>query len=137
MKRRGEDIPTVGQEPAPAPPKTILLVSDRDDYRIALKWFLTVSGYVVDSVRSAEEAMAVFQPVIHDIVLTDNSMHGMTGEELALVVKLRSPSTPVVMYAGKLPSDDTCLDLILDNTTHMVALKVGMDRLLAAHEAPV
>jgi len=106
------------------------LVYDRDASRHALKWFLTISGYVVDSVCNGEEAIAVFNPVIHDMVVTDNAMAGMTGVELAHIIKLRSPATPVVMYAGEPPSDDSCLDLVIERATHMLALKVEMDRIL-------
>lgn len=113
------------------PLKTVLLVYEKDEVRIALKWFLASSGYVVDSVRNAEEAVAVFDPVIHDMVVTDNSMPGMTGAEMAHIVKLRSPATPVVMYSGTPPSDDSCLDLVIDRSTHMVVLKAGIDRILA------
>src|ERR1700677_2823673 len=111
---------------ASPPLKTVLLVYDRDDSRIVLKWFLSSSGYVVDSVRNAEEAVAVFDPVIHDMVVTDNSMAGMTGVEMAHVIKLRSPKTPVVMYTSKPPLDWSCLDLVLERSTHMLALKLGM-----------
>jgi CheY-like chemotaxis protein len=116
---------------ASLPLKTILLVCNRDDSRIALKWFLTDSGYVIDCVRNTEEAMAVFHPVIHDLVVTEDSMAGMTGAELAQIIKLRSPNTPVVMYAGKPPSDSSCLDLVIKRSAHMLILKVGIDMILA------
>ena len=131
MKNRCEPASLAEKLPS-VPPKTILLVCDRDDSRIALRWFLSVSGYVVDSVRSAEEAIAVFHPEIHDLVVTDNAMNGMSGVEMAHIVKLRSPSTPVVMYAIEPPSDSSCLDLVVERSTHMVVLKAGMDRLLSA-----
>ena len=83
---------------------------------MALKWFLTNSGYVVDCVRNAEEAIAVFHPVIHDLVVTENAMPGMTGAEMARIIKLRSPATPVVMYAGKPPVDCSCVDLIINGS---------------------
>jgi CheY-like chemotaxis protein len=132
MKHRGEPLP-LGEKLASLPAKTILLVCDRDDSRIALKWFLTMYGYVVDSVRSAEEAIAVFRPMTHDMVVTDNLMPGITGVEMAHIVKLRSPATPVVMYAGDPPADCSCLDLVIERSTHMVVLKAGMDRIFAAH----
>ena len=113
--------------------KTILLVHARDDSRIVLKWFLTNSGYVVDSVRNAEEAIAVFDPVIHDMVVTDNAMARMTGAEMAHIIKLRSPTTPVVMYARQPPSDSSCLDLVVERSTHMLVLKAGMDRIFAGY----
>ena|SRR5271154_279509 len=131
MKRRCEPLNRV-EKSASLPSKTILLVCDRDDSRIALKWFLTISGYVVDAVRSAQEAISVFDSLNHDMVVTYSPIPGMTGVEMAHIIKLRSPSTPVVMYAGEPPSDCSCLDLVIERSTHMVVLKAGMDRLFAA-----
>ncbi|MCX6926540.1 MAG: response regulator [Verrucomicrobia bacterium] len=93
----------------PAPLKTILLVDDGDDLRVTTKWFLTHFGYVVDAARNVEEALALFNPAIHDLVVTDNSMPGMTGTEMAHVIKLRSPTTPILMYTGNPPDDQSCL----------------------------
>ena len=112
-------------------PRTILLVDDGDDLRVTTKWFLSNFGFVVESARSAEEALALFDPKTHDVIVTDNSMSGMTGEEMAHIVKLRSPSTPVLMYTGRPPEDRSCLDLVIQKPAHMLALKEGVDRLLA------
>jgi len=83
--------------------KTVLLADDGDTSRVTTKWFLNNFGYSVDCARSAEEALALFDPKIHDIVVTDNLMPGMTGAEMAHIIKLRSPRTPVLMYTGKPP----------------------------------
>ena len=112
------------------PLKTVLLVDDGDDSRVTTKWFLSNFGYAVDSVRSAEEALALFDPKIHDVVVTDNSMPGMSGAEMAHVIKLRSPGTPVLMYTGMPPQDQSCLDLVIQRPTHMLALKEAVDKLL-------
>jgi CheY-like chemotaxis protein len=112
--------------------KTILLVDDADDCRVTTKWFLSNFGYSVDSVRSAEEALVLFNPEIHDVIVTDNSMPGMTGAEMAHIIKLRSPSTPVLMYTGLPPNDRSCVDLVVQRPTHLLALKEGLERLLAA-----
>ena len=112
--------------------KTVLLVDDGDDSRVTTKWFLANFGFAVDSVRSAEEALALFDPKLHDVVVTDNSMPGMTGAEMAHVIKLRSPSTPVLMYTGLAPVDQTCVDLVIQRPTHMLSLKDAVDKLLEA-----
>jgi len=112
--------------------KTVLLVDDADDCRVTTKWFLSNFGYSVDSVRSAEEALVLFNPEIHDVIVTDNSMPGMTGAEMAHIIKLRSPSTPVLMYTGLPPNDRSCVDLVVQRPTHLLALKEGLERLLAA-----
>ena len=112
-------------------PRTILLVDDADEFRVATKWFLSNFGFAVESARSAEEALALFNPKTHDVVVTDNSMSGMSGAEMAHVIKLRSPSTPVLMYTGLAPDDRSCVDLVIQRPAHMLALKEGVDKLLA------
>lgn len=118
--------------------KTILLVDDNDDLRLLTKWFLGSFGYVVDSVRTAEEALAVFDPKTHDMVLTDNTMPGMSGAEMAHVIKLRSRQTPVLMYTSSPPPNPAGVDLVLQRPTHMLVLKDSVEQLLsqAALHAP-
>ena len=111
--------------------KTILLVDDGDECRVTTKWFLMNFGYAVDAARAAEEALALFNPAIHDLVVTDNSMPGMTGAEMAHVIKLRAPSTPVLMYSGNPPDDRSCLDLVVQRPTHLLTLRDAVERLLA------
>jgi len=126
-------MPEPQRSPEGQPPshvKTILLVDDLDECRVTTKWFLNNFGYTVESVRSAEEALALFNPTTHDVVVTDNSMPGMSGVEMAHIIKLRSPATPVVMYSGHLPEDKSCLDLVIQRPTHLLTLKEAIDRLL-------
>jgi len=121
-------------KPAPSATRTILLVDDADDCRITTKWFLANFGYAVDAVRTAHEALDLFDPGIHDLVVTDNAMPGMTGGEMAHLIKLRSPSTPVLMYSGNPPEDRSCLDLVVQRPTHLLALKDAVDTLLRKTE---
>jgi DNA-binding response OmpR family regulator len=116
----------------PAPVKTILLVDDNDDLRLLTKWFLSNFGYAVDSVRTAEEALAVFDAKTHDLVVTDNSMPGMSGAEMAHVVKMRSPVTPVLMYTAAPPPDCTGVDMVIQRPVHMLVLKESVERLLSS-----
>ena len=123
-------------DPTPSHVKTVLLVDDVDESRIVAKWFLSYFGYVVDSVRSAEEALGVFDPKVHDAVLTDNSIPGMTGVEMAHILKLRSPSTPVIMHTGSPPEDRSCLDFVVQKPVHLLEIKEALDKLLAEVPPP-
>jgi CheY-like chemotaxis protein len=116
--------------PLPISSRTILLVDDQDGNRIMTKWFLNHFGYTVESARSAEEALGMFDPRVHDLVITDNSMPGMTGAEMSHVIKLRSSGTPVVMLTGAAPSDESCLDLVLIRPMHLMRLKEALDGIL-------
>lgn len=133
--RQGQGIGDANGAPEKLPsqssPKTILLVDDQDECRIAAKWFLTNFGYIVVTARSAEEALAMFLPETYDVVVTDNAMAGLSGAEMAHIIKLRSPTTPVIMYTGQPPADTACLDVVIQRPTHLLVLKEAIDGALA------
>jgi CheY-like chemotaxis protein len=111
--------------------KTMLLVDDNDDVRVLAKWFFDSLGYIVDTARSAEEALARFDPKTHDLILTDNSMPKMSGAELSHVIKMRSPSTRVVMFTANPPQDRSCIDALVQKPAGLLDVKDAMDKLLA------
>jgi CheY-like chemotaxis protein len=112
--------------------KTVLLVDDNVDTCLLTKMFLNNFGYEVDSANSADEALAQFNPSLHSLVLTDNSMPGMSGGEMAHLIKLRSPSTPVVMCSGNPPNDCSSIDVVIKKPTYLLAIKDVLDKLLAS-----
>lgn len=113
-------------------PRTILLVDDDLDTRLLTKMFLNNFGYEVETANSAGEALSRFSPVLHDLVLTDNSMPGMTGGELAQIIKQKSPATPVVMCSGNPPNDCSAIDVVIKKPTYLLAIKDAIDKLLSA-----
>ena len=116
----------------PAPLRTVLLVDDHSASRLTTKLFLANFGYAVVTARSGEEALAVFDPKLHDVVVTDNSMPGISGLEMAHILKLRSPATPIIMYTGLAPEDRSCLDIVIERPAHLLSLKDAVNRLVAA-----
>ena len=120
--------------PPSAPVKTILLVDDGRATRLMTKWFLDYVGYIVHAFSNPEEALAQFDPKVHDLVLTDNSMAPMTGAEMAHIIKMRSPATPVLMYTGAPPRDQSCLDAVVQRPIPLPNLKDAIDKLLAARQ---
>ena len=114
---------------------TILLVDDNDASRVAIRWFLNNFGFEVASARTAEEALALFDTRTHDLIITGNSMPVMSGSELAHIIKLRSPCTPVIMFSGALPADHSCLDRLIQKPAHLLLLKEAADELLGARDS--
>lgn len=112
-------------------PMTILLVDDTAATRSITKLFLNTFGYVVHPFPNAEDALASFDPRLHDVVVTDNTMPGMTGMELAHIVKMRSPATPVVMYTGNRPANCSGLDTVIEKPAPLTVLKEVVDKLFA------
>jgi len=110
--------------------KTILLVDERDKDRIITKWFLGDFGFVVDSTRTAQDALALFGTKNHALVITENFLAGITGPEMAHIIKLRSPTTPVILCSAQLPENRTCLDSVIQKPVHLMTLKETVERIL-------
>jgi CheY-like chemotaxis protein len=86
----------------------------------------------VDLTRCAEEALALFDPTLHDVVVTADAMPGITGAELAHIIKLRSPRTPVVLVAdGRAPADRPWLDAVLEKGGEVWGLTGVLQQLAA------
>jgi CheY-like chemotaxis protein len=82
--------------------ETILLAEDEDIIRLMLVEILTLQGYtVLDAARGAG-ALALAEkagkPI--DLLVTDMTMPGMTGWELAKSLRQPRPSLPVLFISG-------------------------------------
>ena len=108
--------PTTHVNDAPSRQLRILVVDDEEFIRAAIKLCLKSDGHSVEEASSGEEALTIFQQGPFDLVLTDQSMTGITGAELALAIKQQARSCPVVMvtaYALILPPTLPGVDVIL------------------------
>ena len=83
--------------------RTILLVDDQPAAREAIQLLLGSDGYKVDAVGSGPEALELAERHSYDLVITDNSMPEMSGEELANAMKERHPALQVLMFSGYPP----------------------------------
>jgi CheY-like chemotaxis protein len=80
---------------------TVLLVDDEDLVRLSTADMLIELGYSVVEAASAEEALRLLnRGLIPDIVVTDHLMPGMTGTELARLLRSDRPSTKVLIVSG-------------------------------------
>jgi len=80
--------------------KSILVVDDEPDMRIALTHALSRSGYSVATASSGFEALEKFQRETFRIVITDIKMSKMSGLEVLQEVKKVSPQIPVIMITA-------------------------------------
>jgi CheY-like chemotaxis protein len=88
---------------------TLLVVDDEPSVRSLTARYLRNAGHEVAEARDGREAWAWLRRVEWDVdvVLTDVVMPGLTGTELAALVRERCPDLPVVLMSGF--SDDDLL----------------------------
>lgn len=90
-------------EPVPVPNtgiRRILVVDDQDIIRELIQQQLAEDGHQVQTAGSGHEALEKMAGSEFDLIVTDQSMPGMTGEELAVVAKERRPGTSVILLTG-------------------------------------
>ena len=94
-------MPAINDSPPPTS-HSILLVDDNAHGLAARRRVLADSGYDVQTVSSAEEALQLIdeQKRFYHIVVTDFRMVGMDGIELIARVKALSPATKTVLLSG-------------------------------------
>jgi signal transduction histidine kinase len=97
---------------APAAVGRVLLVDDEELVRATTSDMLTELGYAVVQAGSAEDALRLLDssPAV-DLLVTDHLMPGMTGTELAQVVRSRRPEMPVLLVSGYAESAGIAADL--------------------------
>jgi PAS domain S-box-containing protein len=91
---------------------TALLVEDEDVVRMSTADMLAELGYKIAEASSAEEALSLLTRGLRvDVLVTDHLMPGMTGVDLARVVRDRSPETPVLIISGFAETEGIAPDL--------------------------
>ena len=78
----------------------ILVIDDDEDCRLLTKRRLALDGDLVEVVESGEAALDKLKEGSFDLVITDRTMPGMSGDELAKAVKKKFPNVPVIMLTG-------------------------------------
>ena len=82
------------------PPRHILVVDDEPLVCDAVKMMLDFDGHVVETARSAKDALAMLDMAKYDLVITDFEMPIMKGDELAAAIKARDPKQPVILITA-------------------------------------
>lgn len=78
----------------------ILLVDDDPQIAGILARYLQTEGHRVDSVYSGADGLRRSRNRSYDVVISDSSMLGMSGVELATAIKEQNPEMPVVLATG-------------------------------------
>ena len=80
----------------------LLIVDDNGPYLEMMTDLLTDLGYQVTATLKSVEALKMIQknPDHFDCLITDYTMPGMTGSQLAQKVLKEAPNLPIIMYTG-------------------------------------
>jgi CheY-like chemotaxis protein len=92
--------------------RRILVVDDEPYVCEAIKMVLEMDGHNVVAASNGAEALEIFRAQPFDLLITDYSMPGMKGDELAAAAKVHNPALPIIMisaYVEKLTGEGTPL----------------------------
>jgi two-component system, OmpR family, KDP operon response regulator KdpE len=91
---------------SPVHPASILIVDDDALLRKALRTSLRPSGFAVEEARSGDEALAMVERRLFDLVLLDINMPGISGIEACRRVRAISPRIGIIMITVRDSDDD-------------------------------
>jgi signal transduction histidine kinase/ActR/RegA family two-component response regulator len=83
-----------------AGPLRVLIADDQPLLCEILADYLKNDCHSVVAANDGYEALERFDPNEFDVVITDQAMPKMTGDQLACAIKERSPATPVILLTG-------------------------------------
>lgn len=101
IARQNDDLNPTGKE-------RILFVDDEEPLAILGKEMLKTLGYSVTSVTESRKALNIFlaDPSSFDLVITDLTMTGLTGVDLATQVKSVRSDIPIILCTGYCTGED-------------------------------
>jgi DNA-binding response OmpR family regulator len=84
----------------------VLIIDDDPQIRDIFAQFVEMLGHEADVAVDGREGLALFDPLVHQAVITDFIMPGLTGLQVAEAIRARSCTTPIVMISGSAAPQD-------------------------------
>jgi signal transduction histidine kinase/CheY-like chemotaxis protein len=124
-----------GRPLVPDGPLRILVVDDEPLVSLGLVDLLEGEGHAVIEASSAKEAIDRLSEENFDVVVTDHTMPGMTGSELARVIRTRWPGVGIVLSSGHvdLPGADIARLPRLDKPYRIDQVRRAVDQAICRH----
>jgi PAS domain S-box-containing protein len=90
----------LADEVGPVGPLRILLVEDLAPLRELYRLALVEAGHRVVVARNGREGLEEFLRDGYDVVITDQAMAELSGDQLAGAIRQRAPATPIILLTG-------------------------------------
>jgi len=88
------------------PPRRILLVDDDRDVRQLNAGVLVRAGYRVDTAEDGAAGWRALNANRYDLLITDNTMPGVTGLELIKKLRSEDMTLSVILASGTAPTEE-------------------------------
>jgi signal transduction histidine kinase len=118
----------------------VLVVDDEPLVQQVTAAYLAVDGHAVVTAGSGAEALGKLAAAPFDLVITDQAMPGMSGEQLAAQIKERAPGLPVILltgFASLMEAEGGArgpIDLILGKPVALAALREAVAKVMAGRQ---
>ncbi|MFQ5883294.1 MAG: GAF domain-containing protein [Candidatus Methylomirabilales bacterium] len=121
----------------PAQRLRVLVVEDELPVRELVVAYLTEDGHAVETAPNGREGLEKFMAGWFDVVVTDQGMPEMAGDQLAATIKQLAPGKPVILLtgfgdlmiaSGEMPAG---VDIILSKPVTLTALRQTLAKVTA------
>ena len=137
LSRREKSSDTGVSADLPTGSERILFIDDEHELVKIASEILSHLGYAVSSHTDSRNALDTFKaaPQAFDLVITDKTMPGLTGFELAREIKQQRPDIPVILCTGFIEKNEpqeklADIDEILPKPINRQNLAISVRRLL-------
>jgi len=93
-------------EVRPKPPRRILLVDDEREVLNLNADVLVRAGYLVDTAEDGASGWKALKANRYDVLITDNTMPGVTGLELIKKARSEDMTLSVILASGTVPAEE-------------------------------
>lgn len=114
------------------------MIDDEPMVREVVREYLAEEGHRIDMAEDGRLGLEKFLTGRYDLVLTDKSMPGMTGDQLARAIKAVSPAQRVILLtglgdlAGGAEDPPEGVDLVIHKPVRFSALNEAIVKVMAS-----
>jgi PAS domain S-box-containing protein len=120
--------------------KRILVIDDEDIIREFMQEMLVAANFEADVAATGSEGIELFERNTYNLVFSDLGLPGMSGWEVARILKQRKPDIPLILLSGwGIQLDDvrvkqSGVDLVLSKPCQMKEILGAVDEVLKRHK---